>query len=144
MIDIEFDVYDYVVRDIDSYSQRSGFSVECSSEYVNMPKHLPFVTITEIDNRVVNTYGKSINPLREKAVRVAYEVTIYTNLSGRKRSQAKEIAKVVDGSFVQIGFTRTMSGAVENWSDTTIYRMKMRYQATVIENDDLKYYIHTN
>lgn len=144
MIDVEYDVYDAVVSAINDYAQGADLNIMCSSEYVNMPTQMPLVTIIESDNRVTQRYRSNEWSNGETAATVMYEVQIYTNAVGKKRSQAKKIASVVDLAFASLGFSRMMKSQVQNLSDTTIYRLVMRYQGVIVENDDGKYYIYNN
>ena len=67
----------------------------------------------------------------ENAVSVMYEANIYTNTVGYKKSEAKDILKVVDDEFSKMGFARILCNPVANLSDATIYRIVARYQASI-------------
>ena len=99
-----------------------------SGEYVDTPAKFPAVTIVESDNAVVQRM-RTTNI--ENAVTLMYEVNVYTNTVGYKKSEAKDIMEAVDGEFSKLGFARTMCNPISNLSDATIYRMVARYTATV-------------
>lgn len=99
-----------------------------SGEYTDVPARFPAVTIVEIDNAVVQRMRTT---KIENAVNVSYEVNVYTNTLGYKKSEAKEIMATADAVFESLGFARTMCNPVSNLQDATIYRMVARYQAAV-------------
>ena len=88
----------------------------------------PAVTIVESDNAIVQRM-RTANI--ENAATLMYEVNVYTNTVGYKKSEAKDIMEAVDGEFSKLGFARTMCNPISNLSDATIYRMVARYTATV-------------
>ena len=99
-----------------------------SGEYVDTPARFPAVTIVESDNMIVQRM-RTTNI--ENAVTLMYEVNVYTNTVGYKKSEAKDIMEVVDNEFSKLGFARTMCNPISNLSDATIYRMVARYTASV-------------
>lgn len=101
-----------------------------AGEYTDTPARFPAVIISEIDNSVLQrmtTYA----PYMENAASVAYEVNVYTNTIGYKKSEAKDIMQTVDEEFAKLGFTRTSCNPIANLQDATIYRMVARYQGVV-------------
>lgn len=99
-----------------------------SGEFVDVPARFPAVTIVESDNAIAQRM-RTTNI--ENAVTVLYEVNVYTNTVGYKKSEAKEIMATVDDEFTKLGFARTMCNPVANLSDATIYRIVARYQASI-------------
>lgn len=99
-----------------------------AGESVDTPAKFPAVTIVESDNAVVQRM-RTTNI--ENAATLMYEVNIYTNTVGYKKSEAKDIMEAVDDEFSKLGFARTMCNPISNLSDATIYRMVARYTATV-------------
>lgn len=128
MIDLENVIFTELATTLrDKYGE--NFFV--AGEYVESPASFPAVTIVEADNRVL----QSMRTLKiENAVSVMYEINIYSNKTSGKKSEAKEIADVIDKKFEEIGFTRTMRNQVANLNNASIFRMVCRYEA-VIDKD---------
>ena len=99
-----------------------------SGEFTDLPAKFPAVTIVESDNSIVQRM-RTTNI--ENAVSVMYEANIYTNTVGYKKSEAKDILKVVDDEFSKMGSARILCNPVANLSDATIYRIVARYQASI-------------
>ena len=131
MIDIESEVFNAVASEL--REQVDGIFVR--SEYIDTPSRFPAVTIIETSNTVVERM-RTTNI--ENAARVMYEVNIYTNLVGYKKSQAKTILNIVDHVFSELGFTRVLMNPIANLSDATIYRIVARYEA-IVDNDLMIY-----
>lgn len=108
-----------------------------SGEYVDAPAKFPAVTIEEVNNSV---YQKMRTVHIENAASVLYEVNIYSNKIGYKKSEAQEIMSFIDDILAGLGFTRTMCNPLPNLADATIYRLTARYEA-VIDKDN---WIYTN
>lgn len=124
MIDIESIVFSTVASAL-----RETFpGIFVSGEYTDVPAKFPAVTIVEEDNSIVQRM-RTTNI--ENAVTVMYEVGIYSNTVGYKKSEAKDILEVVDNEFAEMGFARILCNPVANLSDATIYRIVARYQASI-------------
>lgn len=123
MIDLENDIYDYVVKRLTS----EHTNVNCSKEYEETLSEFPAVTITEASNRVVNNMRTDVI---ENAVTVMYEANIYSNRVSGWEAQAKSIAGTLDDIFLSIGFTRIFMNRIPN-RDTRIYRITCRYEAII-------------
>ena len=52
-----------------------------------------------------------------------------------KKAECKQIAKIIDEQFLRLGFDRTMLEPIDNFNDTTIYRMVGRYVAVVSKEE---------
>lgn len=135
MIDIESDVFDTVATELRS----AHAGVWVTGEFVNSPAKFPAVTIVESDNRI---FERMRTQKIENAVRVMYEVQIYSNKASGKKAEAKAIADTADGVFARLGFTRTMRSQVANLKDATIYRIVCRYEAVVGENGENKFLVY--
>lgn len=135
MIDIENDVFDAVAAEL--RDKHAGIVV--SGEYIDNPAKFPVVTIVENNNRV---FERMRTRKIENAVRVMYEVQIYSNKASGKKAEAKAIADTADGEFAKLGFTRTMRSQVANLKDATIYRIVCRYEAVVGENGENNFLIY--
>ena len=127
MIDIEFDIFDTVSKEI----KAAHSNVLVISDYVAAPAKFPVVTLVESDNRILDRMRT--NNI-ENAVTVMYEANVYSNLSVGKKSEAKDIANTVDAAFNGLGFTRTFRQQIPNVNDATIYRIVCRYEAVIDKN----------
>lgn len=137
MIDVENDVFNAVATAL----RTAHVGIWVAGEYVDSPAKFPAVTIVEADNRI---FERMRTRKIENAVRVMYEVQIFSNKASGKKAEAKEIANTADGVFASLGFTRTMRSQVANIKDATIYRIVCRYEAVVGENGENKYLIYQN
>lgn len=133
MIDLENDIYTDAAKAL--REAHSGIYV--TGEYVETPAKFPAVTIVEADNRVLQTM-RALNI--ENAVQSMFEVNIYSNKTGEKKTEAKAIANTVDEFFTSIGYTRTFREQVPNLKDATIYRIVCRYEAVI----DKDFWIYQN
>lgn len=127
MIDLENDIYDYVAKAL----RVAHNGIDVKSEYIDTPAKFPHVSIVEADNRVLQ---RMRTDNLENAASVMYEVNIYSNKAGTRKSEAKEIANTADSVFTEIGFTRTFREQVPNLKDATIYRIVCRYEAVIDKN----------
>jgi len=118
---------------------RFQYNVYVSGEYVDSPAKFPAVTIVEINNGVFQKM-RTAAPNLENAVSLTYEVNVYTNSIGYKKSEAKKILETIDNEFSNMGFTRTMCNPVSNLQDATIYRIVARYEGIA----DRNFRIYTN
>lgn len=58
-----------------------------------------------------------------------YEINVYSNKVGTKKSEAKAIMQLIDGMMYERNFTRIALTPVPNLEDATIYRLTARYRA---------------
>lgn len=135
MIDIE----SFLFSRIAGVLRTSYEGIFVSGEYVDSPAKFPTVTIIESDNSVLQKM-MTIAPNLENAVSLMYEVNVYTNSVGYKKSEAKDIMETIDNEFSKMGFTRTMCNPVSNLQDATIYRIVARYEGIADNN----FRIYTN
>lgn len=135
MIDIETVVYAQVADALRKKYGKNGIYV--AGEYVDSPSKFPAVTILEADNQV---YEKQRTDYIENAAKLLYEVNIYSNKLGYKKSEAQELLNIVDQEMANMGFTRTMASPASNLQDATIFRMIARYEGVV----DKEYRIYTH
>ena len=125
MIDVESQIYTPI-----AVALRETFpGIDVSVEYVKAPSAFPHVSIVEQDNYPTLEHLSTSD--KEQFATLMYEVNVYTNTVGYKKSEAKDIMEAVDGEFSKLGFARTMCNPISNLSDATIYRMVARYTATV-------------
>lgn len=131
MIDVEAKVYSPIAAAL--RTAYSGISV--SGEYVNAPSSFPAVTIVEQDNCM--TLDKLSTSDDEEFATVMYEVNVYSNKSGGKKSECRAIMDTIDKMMYFRNFTRIAMSPVPNLNDATIYRMTARYRA---ETDGTNFY----
>ena len=106
-----------------------------TSEKAPAPSNFPCVSISEESNSVYRRTQDSDNVENHSAL--MYEVEIFSNLSSGRKAQCKAIAKVVDDTFKELNFTRTMFNPIPN-ATPTITRYFGRYVA-VVSADGLVY-----
>jgi hypothetical protein len=131
VIDVEAKVYSPIAAAL--RTAYSGISV--SGEYVNAPSSFPAVTIVEQDNYM--TLDKLSTSDDEEFATVMYEVNVYSNKSGGKKSECRAIMDTIDKMMYFRNFTRIAMSPVPNLNDATIYRMTARYRA---ETDGTNFY----
>lgn len=141
MIDIEDKVFDTVATAVTA--EFSGCLM--SSVYLRTPASFPCVCLYEADNSV-NTPSRTLDSIENHAS-LMYEVNVFSNLAGSRKSEAKAIAEVVDKTMAQLGFTRIFKNPIPN-EDITIYRLVMRYTALVAKGQTVgaktQYKIYNN
>jgi len=125
LIDIENEVFTRIATRL-----RNEFNpISVYGEYVKSPASFPAVCIEEKANSVYQRTQDSANV--ENHALVMYEVNVYSNKKTGKKSQCKEIFKIIDNEFQKLGFTRTLKESIPNLENATIYRMIGRYTAVV-------------
>ena len=124
MTNIENDVFTAVAT-----AARAEFpGLYMVGEYLPIPASFPAVMLYEADNYVVEA-GSTTRI--DDFVRVMYSVSVFSNKTSGKKSEAKAIADFIDEQMRLLGFTRTMRMQVPNLADATIYRLESRYEAVV-------------
>lgn len=126
MIDIENKVLNTVFDAV-----RASFpDCSCYGEYVEESPNFPVVSMLESDSQ---TYTRSNDEqLYEHQAIVTYECNVYSDKTVGKKTEAKDIADIVDRAMQSMKFVRTMRSQIPN-QDRTIYRVTLRYQAIVGE-----------
>lgn len=123
MIDIEQEVYTEIAKAL-----RKRFPGICvSGEYINAPAKFPYVSIEERDNYTAAKYLDS-SP-KERFCCVMYEVNVYSDKAGKKKTICREIIGFIDEIFCRKNFVRTVMTRVPNLGNGTIYRLTARYEA---------------
>lgn len=123
MIDIEKLVYTSIAE-----SLRKRFKgITVSGEYVNAPPKFPYVSIVEQDNYMSANRLDSSD--REKFSTLMYEVNVYSDKAGGKKSVCRKIMRFVDDLMYAKNFRRTSLSPVPNLENATIYRLVARYKA---------------
>ncbi len=123
MIDIERKVYTPIAETL--RKRFPGISV--SGEYVNSPAKFPYVSIVEQDN--YTTKSRMDTSFTERYATVMYEVNVYSDKAGKKKTVCREIMDVIDEMLYKLNFTRISMSPVPNMENGTIYRLVARYKA---------------
>lgn len=120
MIDCENEVYTRIARVL-----RDKFpGINIAGEYVNAPSSFPHVSITQSDNSVVS---EQMTGSAEMA-QVMFEINIYSNKADGRKTECKNIAKVIDDVMFKMNFKRMALTPIPNMEDATIYRIVARYR----------------
>ena len=128
MIDIENYVYTQVRDALKTHDPK----ISVSGTYIDVPSSIPHVSVEETDSYTpASTLSTSD---REYSANVTYTVNIYTNTATAK-TDAKELAAIVNDTFTGMGFVRSMKQKMPN-IDRTIYRLILRFQATAWKSAD--------
>lgn len=135
MIDIENFVFTRVSTALRDYF--GALNIYVTGEYVDSPARFPAASIFESDNRV---YEKQRTTEIENAAKLLYEVNVYSNKLGYKKTEAQSVMDIIDREMAAMGFTRTMCVPTSNLQDATIFRMVARYEGVV----DKEYMIYTH
>lgn len=120
MIDCENEVYTRVVTVL-----RERFpGIDLTGDYTKAPSSFPHVSITQSDNAVI---AERTTGTKEMA-QVMFEVNVYSNLQPGKKTECKQIMKVIDEVLFSMNFRRMVLTPVPNMEDATIYRLTARYR----------------
>lgn len=125
MIDIETQVFSKIAAKL----REDDPQMFVSGEHVKAPAAFPAVFIEEKANSAYQRTQDSGS--LENHVSLMYEVNVYSNKQVGKKTQCKDLFKIIDLEFQKMGFTRIMKEPVPNLEDGTIYRMIGRYTAVV-------------
>ena len=131
MIDIESEIFNAISQKL---KDRFGKNFTVYGETVLTPSKLPCACIEESDNFAYTpTRDSSSNENHAEAV---YDVNVYSNKVGGKKTQCKEILAVIDNYFTGIGFTRIIKNPI-TLDDATKYRLFARYRAVVSKDGNI-------
>lgn len=131
MIDVESHVFSEV-----AYKLRELFpGISVAGEYVNAPSHFPHVTIVEQDN--YTSPDKLDTSVTEKYSTLMYEINVYSNKTGGKKSESRAIMTEIDNILSRKNFRRISLNPVPNMENATIYRLVARYR---VETDGETFY----
>lgn len=120
MTDCENEVYTRIATVL-----RERFpGINLAGEYVKAPSGFPHASITQSDNSVVT---ERMTGSAEMA-QVMFEVNVYSNKTEGKKTECKEIMKVIDKVLFKMNFKRIAMTPVPNMEDASIYRMVARYR----------------
>jgi len=123
MIDIENELYTRIAQRL----RKEFDSIHISGEYVREPAKFPHVTIIQQDN---SSYEPTMTHEEVHSL-VMFEVNVYSNKLSGKKTECKQIMKIINEEFMDMGFRRTVLRPIPNLYDATIYRMVARYTGVV-------------
>ena len=98
-----------------------------TGEYVRAPSDFPHISIVESDNYTSTENQDS--SASEKYSAVMYTVSVYSNKTPGKKTEAKTIMNYIDAMMYKMNFTRISLTPVQNQENATIYRIVARYRA---------------
>lgn len=122
MIDIESKIYSPIAEAL----QTEFPGIFVTSEPVATSSKFPAVSIVQQDNYM--SYNKLDNSGRERFATVMFQVDVYSNKSSGRKSQCKEILKVVDDMMFAKNFTRLTATPIP-MPNEGYYRYTARYRA---------------
>lgn len=131
MIDIENELFSLVSGKI----REKYPDAVIKGEYDRSPSRFPFVSFLEVDNSALKSAQDTSN--MENYASLLYEINVYSNKTRGKKSECRAISALIDEQMQSLGFTRTFYNPIPN-EDSTIYRMVLRYTASV-SNDKIIY-----
>lgn len=131
MIDVESQIYTPI-----AVALREAFpGIDVSGEYVKAPSTFPHVSIVEQDNYPTLEHLSTSD--KEQFATLMYEVNVYSNKSTSKKTQCRNIMKVIDDLMYQRNFTRISLSPIPNLENASIYRLVARYR---VETDGANLY----
>lgn len=109
---------------------------EChlTSETLVSTKKLPLIEFHEMDNYTAIHLLDTSN--KEKFSEVLFEVNVYSNKLNGKKTECKNLLKIVDSFMIARNFIRTFKRELPTL-DTNIYRITAHYRAIVDHNNKL-------
>ena len=129
------DIFNKVYTNIKNALATDYPDVFISGEKLNVVSELPCVSVVEADN---SFYLDSLDSSeKELHAQIMYEVEVYSAKTFKKKTEARNIFKVIDDEFRRMGFVRTMANAVDN-IEPDIYRFVGRFEA-IVGDDEITY-----
>lgn len=123
MIDIESKVYTPIAEQL----REKYPGIDVAGEYINAPPKFPHASIVEQDNYTAATRLDSSESERYSVL--MYEVNVYSNKTGGKKSECRSIMADIDRMMYARNFTRISMSPVPNMENASIYRLVARYRA---------------
>lgn len=143
MIDVENIVINKIIDELTMTDMSSLYGdIVVMSEETKTPSSFPAVMILEKSNS--SNLASRDRESKENHANVMYQVDVYDNDVNNKKSRCKAISSKIDEEMQKMGFTRTFSEPITNIEDATIYRITMRYNATISKNINDKHYVYDN
>lgn len=107
-------------------------SATVMGEYTRTPSKFPCVTLDEIENVTVEELVDSSDA--EHFSGVTYRLQAFSNRTGRKKSEAREIFATADKVMLGLGFRRVTYTTTPEIYDSTIYSIQATYRAVIDVN----------
>lgn len=128
------DIYNQIFEIVATALETSFPNIVIMDSLETVPSSFPAVVIEEADNYVNQRTSDSGNI--ENTVKVMYEIDVFTNKAKGKKSQAKQIHKVIDEILGGFNFRR-MNRTFLPMADNTTLRLHSNYTAEVDSNNNI-------
>lgn len=128
MIDFQNEIFTTVATAI--RSEHDGVTV--TGEYTRSPSKFPTVTLDEIENVTVDELVDSSD--EEQYSGLSYRLQVFSNKTGGKKSEAREIFATADNVMLGLGFRRITYSVTPEIYDSTVYSIMATYEAIVDAN----------
>ena len=125
MIDYQNEIFTAVATEV--RSKHKGTTV--TGEYTRTPSRFPTVTLDEIENVTVGELVDSSD--EEMYSGVTYRLQVFSNKTGGKKTEAREIFATADSVMRGLGFRRITYSTTPEIYDSTIYSIMATYEAVV-------------
>ena len=107
---------------------------EVSAATLLQPSKFPCVSIVEASNKVFRQTSDSARI--ENHAEIMIEVNVFAT-GDRKQQDCRAIMNVIDTKYGNIGLERIMMYPIDNFNDTTVYRMVARYRGVISVNKEI-------
>ncbi len=128
MIDYQNEIFTAVATEV----RASHDGVTVTGEYTRRPSQFPTVTLEETENVLVSSLMDSSR--MEKFSGLTYRLQVFSNLTGGKKAEARDIFKTADDLMRRLGFRRITYSTTPEIYDSTIYSITSTYEAVVDVN----------
>ena len=128
MLDFQNEIFTNVATDVRSAHE----GVTVTGEYTRSPSKFPAVTLDEIENVTVGNLEDSSH--EEKYSGLGYRLQVFSNKTGGKKAEAREIFATADNVMRRMGFRRVTYSTTPEIYDSTIYSITATYEAIVDVN----------
>lgn len=128
MIDIEYELMDAF------QSAMKVAEPKCfvATDYNEVPKKFPCVTLSVVDNSVDSMFIDSSGI--ENFVNLTIEVNAFSNSMSGKKAEAKRLIESADTILTGLGCRRMSLLVVPNYNNATVFRYVARYRAKVYKD----------
>lgn len=128
MIDYQNEIFTEVATEVRS----KHTAVTVTGEYTRRPSEFPTLTIEESENVIVPSLEDSSNT--EKYSGLTYRLQVFSNKTGGKKAEAREIFDTADDVMRRLGFKRITYSSTPEIYDSTIYSITATYEAIIDVN----------
>lgn len=122
------EVFTRVKEDLTNYDN----NVNVSSEFVNVPKTMPHVSIEMSDSYTPEEF--ETNSSEEEYTVMTFSVNVYSNKSVGKMEECYRLLGVIDNAFRKMNFRRLSLVPVPNLENASLGRLTATYQAMADKN----------